>query len=300
MKPTPQTSMRQALKQTAAAGVLLSAALAVTAAGAADLQIGVQRKIPVGLQLYSLRAEFPHDVPGTLDKVCQMGFRYVELAGSYGLPLEQYKAMLDQRGLKPIGMHFPYDRYVKDVEGIAREAQALGLQYVGCAWIPHKGPFDEKQCRAAAAVFNRAGEALAKHGLKFYYHNHGYEFGPYGDGTMFDLLVAETKPEFVYFQMDLLWALIPGQDPAKLFDKYGSRWLLVHLKDLKKGVPTNNMTGHTDVSNDVALGSGQMDWPAVLRAAEKAGVKYYFIEDESPTALQQIPQSLKFLEGVKL
>ncbi|MBI5395843.1 MAG: sugar phosphate isomerase/epimerase, partial [Verrucomicrobia bacterium] len=125
------------------------------------------------------------------------------------------------------------------------------------------------------------------------------EFLPLGNGTVFDLLMAQTNPKFVAFQMDILWVVFPGQDPVKLFQKYGKRWELVHLKDLKKGVKTGEHTGHTDVTNDVAIGSGQMDYPAILRAAQKAGVKYYFIEDESPSVHEQLPQSLKFLKEVK-
>ena len=166
-------------------------------------------------------------------------------------------------------------------------------------WIGHQAPFDEKQCRAAAAVFNKAGKALADHGMKFYYHNHGYEFYPHGSGTLFDLLVAETDPQYVYFQMDVLWTVLPGQDPAKLLEKYPDRWLLLHLKDLKKGVATGSLDGHTELTNDVALGTGQVNWPALLRAAQKVGVKYFFIEDESPTVVDQIPHSLRFLEQLE-
>lgn len=253
----------------------------------------------IGLQLYSLRKELPQwGMDKTLDQVRDWGFKYVEVAGTGKLSTEQFKKGLADRGLIPIGAHFPYDRLQKDPEGVAAEAMALGLKYAGCAWIPHKGDFDEKQCRAAAAVFNHAGEVLAKHGLKLYYHNHGYEFRPYKDGTYFDLLAQETDPKYVSFQMDVLWAVLPGQDPAKLLEKYGSRWLLVHLKDLKKGVPTGDMSAHTALTNDVTLGTGQVDWPAFFRAAEKAGVQYYFVEDESPTSVQQIPNSVKFLKGL--
>ena len=96
--------------------------------------------------------------------------------------------------------------------------------------------------------------------------------------------------------MDVLWTVLPAQDPVKLLRKYPDRWLLFHLKDLKKGVPTGSLAGTTDLTNDVALGTGQVDWPALLSTAQKLGVKYYFIEDESPTVVEQIPQSLKFLE----
>jgi sugar phosphate isomerase/epimerase len=255
-------------------------------------------KGPVGLQLYSLRADFPKDVPGTLQRVKGYGFKYVELAGTYDKTPEQFKAMLDAIGLVPIAAHFPYDRYKTDAEGIAREAKALGLKYVGVAWIPHQGDFDEKECREAIDVFNNAGRAMADHGLKFFYHNHGYEFQPHGTGTLFDLMMAETNPKHVSYEMDLFWTHLPGQDPAALLEKYGSRWALVHLKDIKKGVPTGSLTGQSDVRNDVVLGTGQIDLPATLKAAQKAGVKYYFIEDESPTAGEQIPQSLRYLESV--
>jgi len=139
---------------------------------------------------------------------------------------------------------------------------------------------------------------LAQHGLRFFYHNHGFEFYPLGNETLMDLIIRETDPKLVSFQMDVLWTVFPGQDPAKLLNKYPGRWALMHLKDLKKGVPTGSLVGKTDVTNDVALGTGQMNWTDILAAARKAGVKYYFIEDESPTAPEQIPQSMRFLEKV--
>ncbi len=277
-------------------------ALPSIAAFAADKHaagVGPDFKGPIGLQLYSLRAQFSNSVLSTLDQVRRFGIEYVELAGTYNLPPEKFKEQLAANGLKPISGHFPFERYRDDVEAVARDAKTLGLQYAGCAWIPHTDPFDEKTCREASAVFNRAGEALAKHGLKFFYHTHGYEFQANGNGTLFDLLMAETKPNFVRYEMDVFWIVHPGQDPVKLLQKYGQRFELMHVKDMRKGTPTGLLTGHSDVTNDVALGAGIMDWPAILSAAKKAGVKWYFIEDESPTSVEQIPQSLRFLEQVK-
>ena len=259
---------------------------------------GPNFKGPIGLQLYSLRDQFKKDVPATLDLVRSFNIKYVELAGTYGLPPDKFRQELDARGLKAISGHFSYEQCRDRIEEVARDAKMLGLEYVGCAWIPHKDPFDEKTCREAATVFNRAGEALAKHGIKFFYHIHGYEFLPYGDGTLFDLMMAETNPKFVRFQMDVYWVVNPGQDPVKLFEKYGKRFELMHVKDMKKGTPSS-FTGHSDVTNNVVLGEGMIDWPAVFRAAKKAGVKWYFIEDESPTSASQIPQSLRYLEKVK-
>lgn len=253
---------------------------------------------PVGLQLYSLRDQFKQNVGATLDQVSALGIRNVELAGTYGLAPQKFKAELDARQLKAISAHFSYEQFRDHVDDVAREAKVLGLEYAGCAWIPHKAPFDEKTCREAAAVFNRAGEALAKHGIKFFYHTHGYEFLPHRDGTLFDLLMAETKPEYVRIEMDVYWIVHPGHDPVKLLEKYGRRFELMHVKDMKPGTP-RGFTGYSDVTNNVVVGQGIVDWPAVFRAARKAGLKWYFIEDESPTSPTQIPQSLRYLETVK-
>ncbi|MDZ4288677.1 MAG: sugar phosphate isomerase/epimerase [Prosthecobacter sp.] len=255
---------------------------------------------PVGLQLYSLRSQFKlRGVPWTLDQVKAMGIEEVELAGTYDLPPAQFRAELDKRGLKPVSGHFPYGRLKNDLAAVVTEAKALGLHYAGCAWIDHKDSFDEAECRDAAATFNHAGEALAKEGITFFYHCHGYEFEPHKDGTLFDLLMQETSPQQVSFEMDVLWVVFPGQDPVKLLEKYNGRWKLLHLKDLKKGIATGSLSGKTDVANDVTLGTGQMNWPALLAAAHRVGVKHYFIEDESPTSPEQIPQSLTFLKTVK-
>lgn len=260
---------------------------------------GPSFKGPVGLQLYSLREQFKKDVPGTFDEVKRFGFKYVELAGTYGLTPEQFKQELSKRGLVGIASHFDYNDYRKDPEAVAKQAKELGLKYAGVAWIPHEGNFDEKTCREAIDTFNKAGAALARHGLKFFYHVHGYEFQPFGDGTLLDLLIKGTDPKLVSYEMDIFWVVFPNQDPVKLFNQYGKRWELVHLKDMKKETQTGALTGSTDVRNDAALGAGKMDLPAILSAAKKAGVKWYFIEDESPWSEAQIPQSLKYLEQVR-
>jgi len=274
-------------------------AQAATGSAAPTTGTGPSFKGPVGLQLYSLRDQFKTNVIGTLDEVKSFGFRYAELAGTYGLTPEKFKAELGSRGIQAIGAHFGYERYRDEPEAVAQEAKALGLRYAGCAWIPHTGDFDEKTCREAIAVFNKAGAAMAKHGLKFFYHVHGFEFQPHGQGTLLDLLFAETDPKTVSYEMDIFWIVFPGQDPVKLLEKYPKRWELMHLKDMRKGTQTGLLTGGTDVKNDAALGTGLMDMSAILRAAKKVGIKYYFIEDESPWSEQQIPQSLKFLEQVK-
>lgn len=256
---------------------------------------------PPGLQLYSLRDTFKaQGVAAGLDRTKGFGITLVELAGTYGLPPADFLKQLADRGLRAVSGHFPWDRWKADPEGVAAEAKALGLEHAGCAWANHKDPLDEAQAREIAQAFNRAGAATAKHGIRFFYHFHGFEFQPHGGETLADLILRETDPKTVSFQLDVLWLVLPAQDPVAWLDRHPGRWVSMHLKDLKKGVPTGSLAGKTDVRNDVVLGTGQTDWPAVLRAARRAGVKYYFLEDESPDVLRQIPASLEYLRSVRL
>lgn len=269
-------------------------------AGTSSRGTGSHFRGPVGLQLYSLRAQFTRSVPQSIGTVKGFGIREVELAGNYNLKNADLRQRLEEAGLKPIAGHFPMERITGDTEAVARECRELGIAYVGAAWIKGKGEFDLEAARKAAVDFNRAGAALAPHGIKVFYHCHGYEF-KHRDGqgrTPMDILIQETDPRLVAFEMDVLWVQYPGEDPAAWLAKYPGRWELMHLKDLKKGVPTGFHNGGTDPNNDVALGTGQMDWPKILKAARKAGVKHYFIEDESASSVEQIPQSLKYLEQV--
>lgn len=260
-------------------------------------------KGPVGLQLYSLRDSFKQDATGALDKVKNYGFTSAELYS--GVPVEpaKLKGELAARGITPISGHFSYEALKKDPAPAVAAAKTLGLKYAGVAWIPHEiANFGEADVKRAAADFHAFAEAFKKEGIQFFYHVHGYEFKPVTEGaseTFFDLLAKETNPDLVAFEMDVFWVVHPGADPVKLLEKYPNRWVLMHLKDIAKGARTGIYTGKAPLTDDVPLGTGQVNWPAVLKAAAKSGVKHYFIEDESPTVLEAIPVSLKYLQGVK-
>jgi sugar phosphate isomerase/epimerase len=188
---------------------------------------------------------------------------------------------------------------VRKTDQVAQDAKTLGAYYVRVAGIPHKGNFTLADAQKAVNDFNRVGKILKqKYGLEFIYHNHGFEFQPYQDGTLYDFLVKQTDPSYVSFELDILWAYFPEQDPAVLLGKYGSRYKTIHLKDLKNDVQ-GNLSGSTDQDNDVALGTGQINIRTVLIAAQKAGVKHYYLEDESKNVLSQVPQSLAYLKGLK-
>jgi len=272
--------------------------------GAFAVELNGDFKGPLGLQLYSLRDSLKTDVPGTLDKVKAFGFTTVEgYSGMPGGDAAAQKALLAERAIVPISGHFSYEALKKDPAPAVAAAKTLGLKYAGVAWIPHEvGSFGEADVKRAVADFHVFGEAFKAAGIQFFYHVHGYEFKPVAEGateTFFDMLARETKPELVSFEMDVFWVFQPGADPAALLKKYGSRWVLMHVKDMRKGARRGVFTGKAPLTDDVAVGTGQINWPEVLKAAKNAGVKHYFIEDESPTVLDQIPQTLSYLQGLR-
>lgn len=182
---------------------------------------------------------------------------------------------------------------------VADKAKKLGAKFVMCAWVPHeKGKFSLADANKAIEVFNRAGKVLAENGLTFCYHAHGYEFQPHGDGTLLDYIIENTDPKYVSFEMDVFWIQFGGGDPVGLLKKYSDRWKLLHLKDMKKGTP-KDLTGGTNVENNVPLGTGEVDIAGILKEARKIGIAHYFIEDESSRVVDQVPQSIAYLRSLR-
>lgn len=254
-------------------------------------------KADPGIQLYSLRDQFSKDVPGTLAWVKAQGITEVETAGYYGMTAQQFRGELDKAGLKAVSMHVGYDRLKNDIPGLVAEARAVGATYVGLAWYPHSGDFTMDMAKQAVAEFNAFGKALKDNGIQFFYHNHGYEFQPWEGQTLYDYIVNNTDPSLVALEMDVQWVVHPGQDPAALLRKYPSRFKLMHMKDLKKGIPTGNLSGGAGKDANVVMGQGQTDWPAVFKAARKSGIEHFLLEDESSIVTEQVPLSLKYLRG---
>lgn len=252
----------------------------------------------IGLQLYSLRNELKTEVPGTLEKVNEWGIKEVEGGGTYGLSMDEFQKLLQKNKLKVVSVGADFDVLKNNPQAAVDNAKAFGAKYVVCFWIPHNGDeFTFDNIKEAAEVFSKAGKLLQENGISFCYHPHGYEFRPYQDGTLFDYLVKNTDAKYVNFEMDVFWIKHPGQDPVALLEKYPKRFLLMHLKDRKHGTP-GNQNGHADVESNVILGTGDVGIDRVMAAAKKAGVKHYFIEDESSHSVEQIPQSLAYLKSL--
>lgn len=253
---------------------------------------------PLGVQAYSFRNYFPKDIPGTLDRIQAMGITEIE-GGSGRIPPEEYKKLCDERGISVPSTGAGFADLENDPAAVAETAKKLGSKYVMCAWVPHeKGQFNLDNAKKAIEVFNNAGKVLKENGLTFCYHAHGYEFQPYENGTLLDYIIQNTEPEYVSFEMDIFWIQFGGGDPVKLLKKYGDRWKLMHLKDMKKGTP-KDLTGGTSVENNVPLGTGELDMPGILKEARKIGIAHYFIEDESSKVVDQVPESIAYLRSLK-
>jgi len=251
-----------------------------------------------GLQLYSLRNQFTKNAPGTMAKVKAMGFRDVEMAGTYGLSFPELMKLLAQNELNVVSFGADFDKLQKNPQSVIDEARSYGAKYIVCFWVPHTGDnFTVEDADRAAEVFNAAGRIISGHGLLFCYHPHGYEFSPYKEGTLFDYLMSKLDSRYVHLELDIFWIKQAGQDPLALLKKYANRFVLVHLKDRKKG--THNTTnGQGDVETNVVLGTGDIGVAEIMKEARKLGIKHYFIEDESSRVEEQLPKSLEYLKSL--
>jgi sugar phosphate isomerase/epimerase len=252
----------------------------------------------IGLQLYSVRNQVKEDLKGTLLKVKAMGIKELEGGDNYGMGVDAYTTMIHEMGFKMIGIGVDYDALTKDLTPAIEQAKKMGAQYVICFWIGHNGDeFGPADIEEAAKRFNRAGKIFKAAGLQFCYHVHGYEFRPSKKGTLFDDLMAKTNPKLVNIELDVFWAKQGCADPVEIINKYPSRIKLLHLKDREIGTLCNN-TGHADEETNVVLGAGDVKIDEVMKAAKKAGVKHYFIEDESFRVMKQLPLSIAYLKGL--
>lgn len=239
----------------------------------------------IGLQAWSFRYYFPKDIPGTLDRVKALGIQNLEMGiGSGKLPPEEYRKLCEERNINIISFGASFKDLQFKPEQVIVEAKQLGAKYIMCAWIPYEGIFKSEDADLAIQVFNEFGELASKKGLIFCYHPHGFEFVPYKESTLLEYIIESTNPMFVSFEMDIHWVYTGGSDPLLLLKKYGTRWKLMHLRDMKD-------------KKSVALGTGDFDIPPILREAKKIGIAYYFIEDLNNAEVdKQLPKSIRYLK----
>jgi len=252
----------------------------------------------LGLQMYSIQEDFDRDTPGTLDRLKAQGFTDLETSIFTRLPAVELRALLDARAMTCSSHHVRPEDLEKKMDRVIADAKALGAIQVVCPILPHKKPLDRAQVLKAAANFNRYGAALKAVGLRFAYHNHAGDFmkteAPAVPGeTIYDVLIAATEPGVVSFQLDVFWVAWGGAKAADIIEKHGSRICSLHLKDLARDATPDVADPKSARPLMVRLAAGRVDIPAVIAAAKAKGVTHFIIEDESPNAGTQLPESLK-------
>ncbi len=245
-------------------------------------------KVPVALQLYTVRDELAKDFKGTVRQVAEMGYAGVEFAGTGGLSASEMRDLLSETGLQPAGSHIPLDAFEKGLDEVISYNLDIGNGYVGVPYLPND-LHNPQGFRKLAAFLNKIGPTIKDAGLALYYHNHAFEF-EVNDGVRgIDILLQETDPDLVKLECDVYWVYYAGQDPASLIRANAGRFPLIHLKD---------MTGAGDERTFAEVGEGVIDFEPIFAASEAQGAEWYIVEQDrcSRPSLESAEISLRNLQ----
>jgi sugar phosphate isomerase/epimerase len=243
---------------------------------------------PIALQLYTVRDLTSCDFIGALRQVADAGYRAVEFAGTDGVAPSDLRTALDESGIRAISAHVRLDDLRLPPQNLLAQLHTLGCAYAALAWLPPEERGSAEGAKRLAELLNEWGKTCQAEGIRFGYHNHDFEFAPLGPTTMFEILTAETDPDLVFFELDVYWAQFAGLDPADLIRHYTGRLPLLHMKDMAVG----------DRSY-APVGTGVLDWPAIIDAAKAAGTEWYIVEQDTSTQpLEDVRTSLHNLRAL--
>lgn len=224
----------------------------------------------VALALYTVRDAFAADSQNTLKAVRDIGYSAVEFAGLGRWKAEDVRAQLDDLGLRGLSAHVPLQRLRDDLPGVIREAKVLGLEYIAFPWLPPEQR-NAAFYRSLVPLLKATGEACAAEGLRFCYHNHDFELEPLFDGTnALEFFAQEVSAQHLAFELDVYWAAFAGLNPVQLLERFSGRTPLVHLKDMSRD----------DSRTFAEVGSGSLDFPAILGACERIGARWVIVEQD--------------------
>ncbi len=228
-------------------------------------------KVPIALQLYTVRHDIDKDLAGTLRQIAETGYAGVEFAGFKDWKAAELKSLLPKVRLEIAGGHVPIDQLENDLDRVIQFNLELGNPYVVCPWIPEERRKDKKDWLAIARLFNSVGEKCKQNGLTFCYHNHSFEFVKFGDTFALDLLFAATDRELVKAELDTYWIRHGGADPVEYLKRYAGRSPLLHLKDMSRD----------EKRSFAEVGQGILNWTRIFEAAEAGGVEWYIVEQDT-------------------
>jgi sugar phosphate isomerase/epimerase len=249
-----------------------------------------------GIQLYTLRDIFPQDPKGVLKQIADMGYTQIEgYEGDqgifWGMSHTEWKAYLDSLGLTMVSTHCNIE---KDFAEKAVQAGEIGMKYLISPWEgPQKSIDDFKKI---AEKFNEKGRICKENGLRFAYHNHGYSFQELDGQIPQDVMMDNTDPAIVDYEMDIYWVVTGGADPIAYLNKYPDRWRLCHVKDREKGIAAEVEDASVD------LGTGQIDFPSILKVAKEKGMEYYIVEQEryeNSTPIESAKADAEYMKNFK-
>lgn len=240
------------------------------------------------LQLYSVRDHLESDPAGTLKRVKEAGYDYVETAGTAGLSPADFKTLADEAGVRIISAHIGYDEVAADLPAVLEALRTFGLKYAVVPWIGTEMCPDKAAWLTAAQKLDEVGAAMRAQGIRLCYHNHDHEFRTqYNGETVFDLLFANTAPQHLAVQLDAGWAKVAGKSPEGIIRRYGTRLPLLHIKDFRR----------EDPPEVTEIGKGVVDWDPVFAAGRETGVDWYIVEqDESDTdSLESAAENARYM-----
>jgi sugar phosphate isomerase/epimerase len=247
-------------------------ALAGGARQAVAALVGHRRISRIGMQLYTVRRQAMTDLPGTLIQLAKIGYKEIEFWGSFSIGPAEIRRILDQNGLTSPSVHVGFPTTPDTYAKIFADAKVMGHEWITVP-VPPNGPVATvDDWKRIAKQFNDAGSRIKAAGFRFAYHNHTGEFKKIGDVVPMDILLQETDPALVSYELDLHWAIAGGADPIDLFHRYPKRFKMVHVKD-GGGPPDYKQTD---------VGAGTHPWAKILDIAQRDGVEHYFVENDEP------------------
>jgi sugar phosphate isomerase/epimerase len=263
-------------------------ALGVAALGPLGCKQAVSGKkgYGVGVQLYSIRDAMAADVPGSLKKVSDMGYKILELADYsngkfYGYTPRDFKKLVNDLGMDIISSHTQVEAEgitIDNARKMAEDHAELGVKYCVQPWINEEDRNIETY-KKMIADWNEVGRIMKDVGIQFGYHNHNFEFVSInGVVPYYDIFMAEMDPELITMEIDTYWATKAGQDVVEMFKKYPGRFQLFHFKDMTE----QHAPFYEVIKDDItSVGKGLIDFKRIYDARKTAGMKYLFVEDDN-------------------
>ena len=277
-------SRRTFLFELAAIGIGTSA-LASCARGVSVGAASPARASAAGVQLYTVRDLLGKDFEGTLAKVAQLGYKNFEFAGYYTRTPEQIRAIIDRLGVQSPSAHIGAQLLRADAAKEIRSAKVIGQSYITIPSYNFARDGGVAAWKAGAAEFNKWGAMCRDAGIKLGYHNHNAEWAKVDGNTRgMDVLLGETDPALVDFEIDLYWAVFADVDPLAEFAKNPGRFAMFHVKDLQMVNGAKAMA---------QVGRGTIDFKNIFAHSREAGMKYYFVEHDNAATTGGSMESLQ-------